>query len=589
MLQRKPRAATPALSPYAIPTRGSKAGPFAKYPIRPQSSCARQASKLPCTSICVAPMSSTPQLTALRTLGLFVATMCSVSSCKSLDEDIRIVPRDDSSRSNSTTDATQSSLGTQTTSPESTSSASSSPLSTSAPETAQSTGSSITSSTSTTTSTSTGTSTSGGTLDDPTDEVPKDETGTLPKGSSNAPTRGTKFSLDFVGPIRAESETLRLMIAQVALSPASSGEDLKPGVIGPRLSFVSVAADYPVDTGPLLEGNPIVVTLPIPPTTRIDPELKRSPLYMVALYEEPPGAENQRWDPSDLSKGATADLLFYEPAGPEHQARWSRWLDYGDIDALLTQAADTLELDPEKLQRLETSLPMTQFEYALPAELSGPFEDLDPGASFVTAMTMPEIQDLPKHFEPGARSLDLALRQPTNQAAIWKIDSAQLPGDGPKAGGWSTLEAPGIRSEFFSTKTLVTYRRPIGAPLPAPGQYLSANSQLISGLCPQSSQGYTVLRWLDAANTESWITRPVGLFYAAALGLRPGWTWGVVQDPSLAKVSAVLASPTQLSSIAGQPNRCPLPASSWRAGPPQQTPASNTSSVLRAYFPKQPS
>lgn len=345
------------------------------------------------------------------------------------------------------------------------------------------------------------------------------------------------------------------MIAEMELASASApNQDLA----GATLKVKNLALDYPLDLSPLAEGKALTLRLPTPPAKEINAELGRGPLYMVALYQDLDA--NRRWDPTDPAFAATAQLLFFEPPSPETAAQWSSWSNYSNPSELLKSAKD---IDPKNKQPLAAQAELELVAFGGAQELSalgGAFNKLDPRAGFVSALSLAELQDLARNFRPGPRSLDRAIRLPSS-GDTWSIFTDTNISMLGESSSWTPVEIPGIQPGSFVARPLISYRRPIGAAMPAPGQFLNAQSELISGLCGPAGWGHAVLRFnaKDSSFTTGWIASRIGLFYAAALGLHNPWSWGLVQSVTQATMPAALVSPTELSELDGSSLICPLP------------------------------
>lgn len=475
----------------------------------------------------------------------FAALALLLSSCKDLSEDLVIVDSTTGQLSHLTTDAgtttSSSSSPTVSTTTEvhtrsapTTQGTSTATARTSSPPTSSS--DPVTSSSSIETSTSSEKNSSG---------TGTGSTSPDAAGSTSAPAKGMTFAIETPEYVYAESKALRLMIAQIELTSV-------PG--GATISVKRVAWDYPIDPTPLAAGAPIRVILPEQDPSQLNKELGRGPLYMLALYQDLDA--NLRWDPTDTSLGASPNILFFELPTQTQGPNWSTWSNYANAQALLSTPVSELKETDKQTLSSESKIPVVSLGSSAPdAAVGGAFEALDPRTSFISALSTSEISNLPQAFQPGPRSLDAAIRV-ANDGKRWTIPSSELPAI--SEANWASLAIPGIRADAVYARALVSYRRPIGAPIPGPGQFLTADAELLSGLCDQQAKNYAILRWLDPSDT-GWLTERSGLFQAGALGLQYGWTWGLVSELAPAPTGPILTTPDSLTNLAAKSGECPLP------------------------------
>lgn len=346
----------------------------------------------------------------------------------------------------------------------------------------------------------------------------------------------------------------------------SSVESLAQEGEAPRLGIQETVFDYPIS---FPAQAPVEIVLPTALTQNIDANLGRSPLYAVALYDDKDA--DRQWSIRDGFIAANAGLLFYEPAGESHNERWSSWSNLDTVAQLYAKPANQLVVKGG-LRRLGQTLPMTRFDAERSAQrVEGSYEELDARSSFFTTLSAAELRDLPRAFKAGPRPLDKPLRQEAS-AERWQISTTDLSSVVPTPSVEQSLRIPGVKRGQVLAFPIAGYSRPVGAAIPQEGEYLTADSTLISGICLNSSSGILAATWLDwkqDAPTQ-WIESPLGALYAAAGGIGPGWSFSAVTlspagAPRLLPDHRLLDAPELLADA----KRCPLsqPAASFILAP----------------------
>lgn len=323
----------------------------------------------------------------------------------------------------------------------------------------------------------------------------------------------------------------------------------------PRLGVKETVFDYPIS---FPADAPVEIVLPTALTQNIDAQLGRSPLFAVALYDDKDA--DRRWSVSDGFIAANAGLLFYEPAGESHNERWSLWSNLDTVAQLYAKPANQLVVKGG-LRRLGQTLPMTRFDAQRSAQrVEGSYEELDARSGFFATLSAAELRDLPREFKAGPRPLDKPLRVEAS-AERWQISTTDLDSVVPTPSVEQSLRIPGVKTGQVLAFPIAGYSRPVGAAIPQEGEYLTADSTLISGICLNSSSGILAATWLDWNQDApiQWIESPLGALYAAAGGIGPGWSFSAV---TLSPAGAPRLLPDHrlldASELLADAQRCPL-------------------------------
>lgn len=374
-----------------------------------------------------------------------------------------------------------------------------------------------------------------------------------PVGSDHAPRFGMDLTLEFEGVApNAVTPKARVYMAEVKIM----NKPVEPGMIpgGPELAVDRVLYDYPLFKKGANQAQPRVV-LPTPGTKDIDATLGRSPFYMLALYND--DNEDKRWTTGEQFIAASPSLFFYAPSNENNAERWMRWTRFDNYAVVRnTPVAEDRLFGESVVEQEPGSTVFRGFSMMDPsASFSGQRSELklSHGTSFVTVLTRAELQDLNTSFIAGPRPLDHDIR--TASAGPWEIKLPDLGSMDASSlepfiqGGFALEVPPGLALSKFVALPLVGYARPVGAALPGPNQFLTANSQLTHMVCGgRGSTDHAALIWIKpptgssepgpdsstgASTPAPWITRPIGALYAASLGLGPGWGLGVTSRFSL--------------------------------------------------------
>lgn len=423
-----------------------------------------------------------------------------------------------SSSDESSSSTTESSLGPTTSSKSSTSSDDSSDITgTSTGEddsvdtTATSTGeddSSDTTATSTGGDDSSSSSTTGDTTDETT-QAPLPDLGNM----------GLVARLRIPGP-RMGSDRLRMTVFDIKLWDA----------MDPRPSKPAFDATYERDAmwgwQPLIHPNQngdAVVVIPTPPQERMavyfdgsvsekSQAYESSPLMGLAIYEDLDNDET--WTPKrDPFVAALPGFLVYLSATKDAPAHW-RLVRMNEV----LGSYNDIKIRSEKI---DEDLDLARLDSLRQApSLTGQTEEVEASISYLTLVSEAERLSLKDAFFPNTRAADIALREKDEER--WTFTPRIAPS------WWNRedplVEVPGIDPDFSLTRWVVGYARPIGAPLAAPGSYLTPDSTLLAGVCPR---GLSLSKFMAVAafwlQSGPWASSPIGASYAAHYGLGSGW------------------------------------------------------------------
>lgn len=511
--------------------------------------------------------SATPQTTSQTTSQTSSQTTSQTSSQTSSSQDAASTTEDTVSSGSASSDTAGSSDASTTGSSGTTSS---NPVNTATATTTDSAATTDTATTTTGDATTTDTTETTTTTDDTAASTGPTTTSGSTQSSDTAPDSSTQDSGDQSGdPDAIPTDGIRLtfntgestlalrhprvLVARVSVAPMplpgakdpnpkllQAGE--APSIIGPAYSVQDIARDYPIE----LDAGAFPVQMPSIPDTAISQSLKRSPLYMVALYDDK--NQNKGWDPSDGFIAASPSLFFQMSEKPDGlNPSWHRTPKLEAAPHLsqlaTSEKAFITAVRPEKVSP-RSSQPLFRFGQA-PVEhsyrISKSHGTLDQRVRFIASLSHPETKDLAANFLSEPRLVDLPFSQLTEDpGAQLELTQEHLRTLTPQASehiaaqGLPLQTPPGLSLTTFVAFPMVGYDRPIGAAQAKPDAYLTADSQVIAYLCGPSSHRRvrevfaSAIYAASEQDRQHWFTSPIGALYAAAAQIELGWSLGLI-------------------------------------------------------------
>lgn len=363
--------------------------------------------------------------------------------------------------------------------------------------------------------------------------------------------------------------------------PAKRGAQARPhlssdAVFGPEYAIERVVRDYPIE----IEAGGFSARMPDLGLQALDPALKRSGLYMVALYDDKD--QNKRWDPADGFVAASPSL-FYLRQHPEKKnvASWYRADRIGRAAQLsqlpVDQESFANAVKPQSVQP-EAAQPLFAFGQA-PTQRSFRLHDwgtnIDQRVRFLATLYQAEILELAANFRPGPRRLDIPFADTATASPGWfGISQERLRPITPResqriaALGLQLQIPPGIALDRFVAFPIAGYDRPIGAAQPSPEEHLTKDSDIIAFVCAPKNKARiksvfaSVIFTSATSPNDAWFTDPVGALYGASLHLSPGWTLGVIEAEGSGRARLDEESPMplklQVNRLCGSPIDQPI-------------------------------
>lgn len=382
------------------------------------------------------------------------------------------------------------------------------------------------------TGSSTGPTGSGSTL---TDTNSTDTKGEEPEPTHDpiGPQFGRKVILGVEGEplIATEEAPYRAVILRYTPSEGSSPEspvsielqDISTLPIQPRLDFTA--------------SGKAAIILPTPPPDAIDPEnANRSQPHVLAVYRDI--NNDGSWMQTEPFVAALASPLIYQAQRDDQPESWVQANGLTAIGKFKDPFAPKI---PENMVFPElppvVSLSRLDSKRSNSTLTKGESSFVPPQMEYLTTMSTAELSDLPNNFVPGPRPLDVMLHP--LDAPAFEIAASGIP-KGPRSDA-PFFSIPGIKPDYMTTRWLVAYQRPLGAPLLGPRQYLTPDSQIVGAACGLNSVSFAL--WIDSG---AWADAPIGAIYAASMNIGEGWgfvraTFGDTTPPLRAGAMAAIS------------------------------------------------
>lgn len=347
----------------------------------------------------------------------------------------------------------------------------------------------------------------------------------------------------------------RVLMAQIAITPpqstdpADASDPTLPSLpwmnAGAQFKLTRIVRDYPLS----VQGDSAQIKLPALNADAQNSDLGRSNLFMVALYNDQD--QDKTWTQADGFLAASPHLYFSEPspklAGAFVWQSWQRLEHRANFAQVPSSELDRNQLGIQPLKRNDT---LTLFRFGAPprALVFGGLtkaKSMSPRVRFLATVGALELEDLPTHYLAGPRLLDKPLFELSDKKVKrWRLSQADLQALPPLQSGKVKTQAmpmqipSGLSVAQLLARPIVGYARPVGAPVQAPGEYLTADSTLIAPLCVPNQQAETVhlagifaeLKPLEPGNALSWFDAPIGALHAASIGLSQGWSLGWIEQ-----------------------------------------------------------
>lgn len=357
---------------------------------------------------------------------------------------------------------------------------------------------------------------------------------TPPEIDPEGPQFGYRLSLSLPGP-RLQGKPLRALIFEIA---AKNGGIPSPEGPDPDLSY-----EGNWDYQPSIRfnaANETALILPTPERAALDPVAKRAAPISLAIYVDT--NQNKTWDSNEPFVAALPQSLIYAAAREGQKERWGRV-------AHLSQAGVRTAF----LHDLDDVMSLTRLDKGrLAPKLRGRMSDVAPLVGFMTTVSPSELVDLENNFLSVSRGEDLHLRASADDQ--WSFQNIFPPALERRSA--LPFRLPGIRPNYRSASWVVGYSRPLGAPLEAPGTFLTPDSTLLSGVCDSMGVRFNIAAiYIEEGG---WANSPLGALYAAWLNLGVGWSYVPVES-SASPYYLNVADGKSMVSLVVDPERCPLP------------------------------